>query len=190
MVNGNVDAFLSIRGKRRSVSVAALKEKYRVGQYGNGHRALVRLGAGMTDVLIGKEDLTTWDDEELRRGRKRDKHGGWQGRDPIVVAKAVHDELVRRTLERANQMLIDNLEEGLQLLVDIMKDEDVEAKDRIKAIDMIVNRAMGKEPIKLDIKGEAKWEAAIAHSIVSLPAELVDPHIQNRDEDNDEPDTD
>ena len=190
MVNGNVDAFLSIRGKRRSVSVAALKEKYRVGQYGNGHRALVRLGAGMTDVLIGKEDLKTWDDEELRRGRRRDKHGGWQGRDPIVVAKAVHDELVRRTLERANQLLIDNLEQGLQVLCDIMLDEDVEAKDRLTAIRMITDRAMGKEPMKLDIKGEAKWEAAIAHSIVSLPAELVDPHINNRDEDNDGPDPD
>ena len=107
-----------------------------------------------------------------------------------MVAKAVHDELVRRTLERANQLLIDNLEQGLQVLCDIMLDEDVEAKDRLTAIRMITDRAMGKEPMKLDIKGEAKWEAAIAHSIVSLPAELVDPHINNRDEDNDGPDPD
>jgi hypothetical protein len=47
---------------------------------------------------------------------------------------------------------------------------------------------MGREPQKLEVKGEAKWEAAIAHSIVSLPAELVDPNIDNRDEDNDDDD--
>jgi len=189
MVNGNQAAFLSIRGKRRSVSVAALKEKYRVGQHGNGDRALVRLGPCMTGVLIGREDLRTWDDEELRRGRKRDKHGGWQGRDPIVVAKAVHDELVRRTLDRANKLLIDNLEMALDVLTTIMLDDEIEPKDRLTAIKMITDRAMGKEPIKLDIKGEAKWEVAIADSIVSLPAELVDQHQGNRDEENDD-DTD
>jgi len=189
-INGNVEAFLSIRGKRRSVSVSKLKHKYRVGDYGNGHRALVRCGKGMTDVLIGKDDLSEWDDEELRRGRKRDKNGGWQGRDPVVVAKAVHDELVKRTLSKANKLLTDNLEAAVELLTDLMRDPDVDPKDRIKAIDMVMNRAMGREPQKIEFKGEAKWEAAIAHSIVSLPAALVDPNINDRDEDNDDGDID
>lgn len=183
--------FLSIRGKRRSVSVGRLRSKYQAGpgDYGGG-RALVRVGEGTTDILIGREDLTEWDDEELRRGRKRDKNGGWQGRDPVIVAKAVHDELVRRTLEKANRLLTENLEAALELLVDIMKDETVDAKERLKAIQMITDRAMGKEPQKVEIKGEAKWEAAIAHSIVSMPAELVDQNIDDRDEDVDDEDLD
>lgn len=181
---GQGTSFLSIRGKRRAVSVRRLKEKYQAGpgDYGGG-RALVRVGRSMTDVLIGREDLTTWDDEELRRGRKRDKHGRWQGKDPIIVAKAVHDELVRRTLEKANKLMIENLEAAVQVLTELAINNQVEPKDRLKAIDMIMNRAMGREPQKIEIAGTAKWEHAIEASIVSLPAELVDAHIADRDDD-------
>jgi hypothetical protein len=168
------------------MAVHRLRSKYQAapGDYG-GHRALVRVGLGTTDILIGREDLTTWSDEELRRGRKRDKNGGWQGKDPIIVAKAVHDELVRRTLEKANTLLTENLEAALSILVDIMKDEKVEPKDRITAIKMITDRAMGKEPTKVEITGDAKWELAIADSIVSMPAQLEDQHREERDEDID-----
>jgi hypothetical protein len=168
--------------------VARLKHKYRVGDYGE-HRALVRCGKGTTDVLIGKDDLSEWDDEELRRGRKRDKNGGWQGRDPVIVPKAVHDELVKRTLSKANKLLTENLEAAVELLTDIMRDPDVDPKDRIKAIDMVMNRAMGREPQRLEIDpGDKPWQLALAHSIVSMPAELIDPNIHDRDEDNDDDD--
>jgi hypothetical protein len=175
--------FLSIRGKRRSMGVDRLRSKYQAapGDYGGG-RALVRVGACNTDILIGREDLTLWSDEELRRGRKMDKNGGWQGRDPVIVAKAVHDELVRRTLAKANAMLIENLEGGLKILVELMNSDNVEPKDRIAIIKTIMDRAMGKEPIKIDLGGEAKWQVAITDSIVSMPDALVDPEKDNRDE--------
>lgn len=149
----------------------------------HGHRALVRVGVGTTDILIGKEDLSTWDEEELRRGRKRRSDGTFAGKDPVVVAKAVHDEMVKRTLDEANRILQENLTEGLEILVEIMRDERVDAKDRLKAIEMISNRAMGKEPQKLEVKSEGKWQMALADSIISMPDALVDPEIENRDED-------
>lgn len=165
-----------------------LKHKYRVGDYGE-HRALVRCGRGTTDVLVGKDDLSDWDEEELRRGRRRDVNGGWRGKDPVIVPKAVHDELVKRTLAKANKLLTENLEAAVTVLAEVLNDKKVDPKDRLKAVEMIMNRAMGREPQKIEFKGESKWEAAIAHSIVSMPAELVDPNINNRDEDNDdEPD--
>lgn len=154
----------------------------------SGHRALVRVGQGTTDILIGREDLSKWDEEELRRGRKRDSTGIFRGRDPVVVAKAVHDELVKRTLDEANKLLQDNLQAGLEILVEIMKDQRVDAKDRLKAIEMITNRAMGKEPQKLEVQTEGKWQVAIADSIVSLPDALEDPNMGDRDEDVDDGD--
>lgn len=184
--------FLSIRGKRRASSVRRMREKYQsgAGQYAGVGRALVRVGRGTTDVLIGKEDLRTWDNEELRRGRKRDKNGGWQGRDPIIVPKAIHDELVRRTLEKANQLLTENLEGALEILVAIMKDPTVDARERLKAIQMIADRAMGKEPQKIEVAGEAKWEGVIAAAIVSMPGELVDQFANNRDDEVEDEDVD
>jgi hypothetical protein len=152
-------------------------------------RALVRLDRGTTEVLIGLDDVKDWDDEEIRRGRRRDENGEFHGRRPQVVAKAVHDEQVRRTLEKANQLLIDNLEEGLGVLVKIMKDDKLDAKDRLTAVKMITDRAMGKEPMTINIGQEKKWQAAITHSIVSMPAALVDPDINNRDEGDEDGDS-
>lgn len=164
--------------------MGALKKRYleKPSAY-EGHRALVRVGQRTTDILIGKEDLSTWDDEELRRGRRRRPDGSFGGRGPVVVPMAVHDEMVKRTLEKANQILTENLESGLEILVDIMKDDRVDAKDRLRAIEMIANRAMGKEPQKLEVTSEGKWVHALADSIVSMPEELIDPDINNRDED-------
>jgi hypothetical protein len=104
------------------------------------------------------------------------------------VPKAVHDELVTRTLEKANQILQENLEAGLEILVDIMKDDRVDAKDRLRAIEMIANRAMGKEPQRLEVKTEGKWQVALADAIVSMPEALEDPDKENRDEDVDDGD--
>lgn len=176
--------FLSIRGKRRSVSPTRLRSKYQAapGDYGGG-RALVRVGQGMTDVLIGRDDVSTWDNEELRRGRRRDKNGGWAGKDPIIVAKAVHDELVQRTLSEANKLLTENLTKALEILVNIMQDEDVDAKERLTAIRMITDRAMGKEPQRLEVDtGDKPWQVAISTAIVSIPEELIDQHADNREE--------
>lgn len=181
--------WLQIRAKRRSVSVKRLKQRFleKPDAY-QGHRALVRVGCTTTDILVGKEDLSKWDIEELRRGYKRDAQGIFRGRGPVVVAKAVHDELVKRTLDEANKLLIENLEAGMQVLVDIMKDERVDPKDRLRAIEMIANRAMGKEPQKLEVSGEAKWQFALADAIVSMPEKLEDPEKNNRDEDVDDDD--
>lgn len=169
------------------MSVSRMKARYEeeAERFGGG-RALVRVGRGTTDILIGREDLSTWDMEELRRGRKRDKNGGWQGRDPVIVAKAVHDELVKRTLDEAQRIMRENLESAVTMLTDLATNPGVEPKDRLKAIDMIMNRVMGRDPQKIELEGESKFEAAIAHSIVSLPEELVDQHADNRDEDIDD----
>lgn len=172
----------SIRAKRRSVTVPRLRSKYQAApdDYGGG-RALVRVGEGMTNVLIGKDDLSTWTDEELRRGRRMTKHGDFRGRDPVIVAKAVHDELVKRTLSEAEELLRTNLNKALQVLVEIMGDDNVDAKDRLRAIEMITSRAMGKEPQKVELEVEAPWQSAIAEAIVSMPDELVDQHAGNRE---------
>lgn len=174
------------------MAVHRLRSKYQAspGDYG-GHRALVRVGVNTTDILIGKEDLSLWDDEELRRGRKRDHNGGWQGRDPVIVAKAVHDELVKRTLSKANELLTTNLEAALGILINIMNDDKVDAKERLRAVQMVMDRAMGKEPQKLELDaGEAPWQVAIASSIVSMPEALEDPNPDNRDEGTDDDDFD
>src|SRR5512143_2439194 len=174
--------FLEIRAKRRNSSVKALRKKYQSGegQYAGKERALVRVGKGTTNILIGKDDLKDWDDEELRRGQRRSKNGNFTGRAPTVVAKSIHDELVRRTLDNANKMFIENLQNAVEVLCEIVKDDKVDAKDRLTAIKMITERALGRETrVTVDVGGETKWQAAITSAIVPMRSVLEDPDRDN-----------
>lgn len=174
-----------IQAKRSASSVPSLRAKRGANGRAGKDRAFVRVGKTQTAILIGADDCSDWDIEELRQGRRRSKNGSFSGMRPVVVALKVHDELVRRTLDTANQLLLENLEAGVQVLTDIAKDAKADNKDRLTAIKMMMDRAMGKEPVTVNIGQEKKWQAAITHSIVSMPAALVDPTTDEGDEEDD-----
>lgn len=171
------------RAQQRAVSPAALRRKQERGEASGEERALVRIGTSGTKVLSGMDDLSGWDDEELRRGRRRVQEGiskgKFRGRDPIVVPKALHDELVRRTLDQAAKLFYENVVMAVEVLMELVSDPDVEPKDRLRAIQMITDRAMGKAPEKVELSGEMKpWEIALRGGIVNTGGSATD------DEDN------
>lgn len=131
---------LRIKAKRASVSPKKLKERYEAGEDVEGQRAIVRLGTMNTRILTGQEDLSLWDDEELIRGQRKDRNGRFQGKPPTVVPVALHREITRRQMEKAIQLLNENVSEAAEVLVSIIKGMDTEDKDRLKAIDMLFNR--------------------------------------------------
>lgn len=157
-----------IRAKRRASQVRVLKAKAERGETDGTERALVRLGASNTRILTGQDDLSEWDDEELRMGQRRDKNGRFQGSAPRVVPKALHDELIRRTLIEANDLMRENLPAAVQMLVKIAKSPGVEAKDRLRAISMILDRVMGKSPDKVEISGQSPWLIALQAGVVHV----------------------
>lgn len=168
--------FETIRGKRRSVSLPRLEAKAAEGNTTGDERALVRLGKTNTKILTGQEDLTLWSKEELLRGQRQDRNGRWQGRAPKVVPKAIHDELVRRTLSEAQSKLTDSLVDAVEALADIVKGKDVEDKDRITAAKLIIDRVMGRVPEKIDLRvGEKpKWETALEAVLVPTDADAAE----------------
>lgn len=131
-------------------------------------RAVVRLGISTTRIITGQDDLSEWSDEELRAGRRRDKHGGWMGVEPKIIPKALHDELVRRTLFQSNELMREDLPEAVRMLVKLATSDAVEAKDRLRAISMIMDRVMGKSPDKVEISGQSPWLLALQGGIISM----------------------
>jgi len=127
----------------------------------------ITIGRTTLAILHGEDDLSTWTEEELERGQRRDRNGRWSGKRPTVVARALYDELIRRKLSAASDHLRENTYEAVQALTDIAKDTNAENRDRLKAIEMILNRTMGKEPIRLDVNVKAKWEEALESAIVT-----------------------
>lgn len=126
-------------------------------------RTWIQVTREVADLVKGQVDLSDWDDEELMRGRKRSKRGGFQGRPTNVVPRQAYEEFVRRQLERVEQHLAANVAEATAELTKIAKDPDVPEAIRLKAIEMIHNRVLGtpKQRLDVDITGTLKHEQLI-----------------------------
>lgn len=158
-----------IRAKRRASTQGAIRKKVEEGTATGDERAVIRVGKANTRIMTGQDDLSEWDDEELRRGFRKDKNGQFKGRPPKVIPKAIHDELVRRTISKAQIKMRDSLEKAVDILASIAEDTAAEDKDRLKAVGMIMDRVMGKDPVPVDLKTDTPpWQMAIQAGIVTI----------------------
>jgi hypothetical protein len=162
-------------------STSSLRAKRERGEFRGDEQAYVRLGRTQTRVLVGEDDLSDWTDEELRRGcRAIRRNGRYTGRftnkKPDVVPKKMHDELVRRTMSKANALLNENLLKAVECLVEIITDPQSENKDRIKAAQLVMDRVMGKAPERIEVRSDAPWLLALQGGIVSVDneADVID----------------
>lgn len=146
--------------------------------------AKIYVGKTNLAILNGDDDVRDWTDEELRRGQRQDKNGHWVGRPPKVIPKSVHDELVRRQYDEAAVILRDSLVAAVQLFADIVRDPEADPAIRLKAADIILKRVMGNEPIRLNVEVKSKWEQAISHAIVSLPADVIEAYATDESDDD------
>ena len=177
-------AIRSIGSKRNSVSVHQLKKRRAAGEDISGKRAFIRIGPALTSVLVGIDDLSDWDEEELVRGQRRDKNGQLRGKQPQMLPVNLHNELVRRRLRRAEGLLRDAVVDAVQALVDIANGSDVEDKDRLKAISMIMDRVMGKAPERIEVKAvKSKMQEAFRAMLVpDDDSDVID--VEARDTDD------
>lgn len=153
------------QAQKRATRLSNIKKQLEKGNPAP-ERARIYLGKTNTDILVGKNDVSDWTEEELEMGRRQSKSGTWSGRPPVVVPKAVHDELVKRTLNNAQEHMRQNLEGVVEVLVTIASGPGIEPKDRLKAISMIMDRVMGKVPDTINLKPDAPWVQAITDGIV------------------------
>ncbi len=130
----------------------------------------VRIGQTNAAILAGEMDLATWSDEELLRGMRKDKNGRWSGRPPVVVPKAIHNELVHRKMMQAHELLRDNLCEAINVLVTIAKDKRTDAAVRVKAANTIIERVLGKVPERVHLAQDEQpaFVTAILNSVVGI----------------------
>ena len=172
--------------RRSAVSVKVLRERLARGEeLPPTTRALTRLSVGATRIMLDLEDLTEWDDEEIAHGQRRDRRGKFPGPPPKILPRALHDEMVRRTLSKAQELMRENLVKAVEALTQIATDDLADEKDRLKAIELIMNRVMGKEPQKVEVTAQAKWELALASAIVPLPEALETPAGEDEPDDYD-----
>lgn len=156
-------------GKGTTVKKLKAKKKAAGGKNVRPRRAKVSVSEGTADVLLGQDDPRTWDDEEILHGRRRDRNGGFRGLDPTVIPRAVHDEMIRRSMRNADRSLRKMQTAALEQLAAIVDGEDVDDKDRINAIKIILERTAGKVPDKIEVSAQTEpWEKLIVDAIVDV----------------------
>lgn len=148
-----------------------------------------RLGATNTAILNGEVDLKEWDEEELIRGRPRDKRGTFRGRPPTLLPREVYAELRHRTLTEFHEKVRANVLPAMDALAAMALGELEPDPARIKAIQEIINRFAGKAPERVDVAvTEVKpWEIAlqgIARDAGDDDHEIIDAEVLD---DDDEP---
>lgn len=134
-----------------------------------------------------EEDVSLWSEEELIRGTRKDRNGKWVGRPPKVVPKALHDELVRRKMDKAFTLLRENIVAPTEVLVELATDSEVESGVRLKAATTILDRVLGKAPetLKLHVAQEPPWAVALRSALAVhemgeiVGSDIVDAEVVN-----------
>lgn len=142
-------------------------------------RGLMKVSPMTRAILNGEEDLTAWGEEELRRGVRRGKDGRFR-KGPSVVPKTVHDELVRRKLSRAYDLVKESVYDAVRVLAAIVNDGEADPAIRVKAAAELLDRGMGKAQQHVSL-GVAlpKFHGVLAAAIVATidEEEVVDGEI-------------
>lgn len=138
----------------------------------SGHRVLQIQSRSGVEVALKRDDVKDWDDEELQYGRRRDKNGTLSGRPPSFIPKACHDELHRRMRSKAEYLLTKAIPELIPHLVAIAKGDEMSKPDQVRAINMVLERVMGKPVEHVQVSAEVPWQDAIMEGIVGVESDF------------------
>jgi hypothetical protein len=169
-----------IRAQRKASRIKGLREAHAAGHDVDGMCALVRVSAATTRILVGIDNVETWDLEELQQGRRRDKDGMFRGRKPEIVPKVIIAELQVRMDSHVQQRINKLKERAVDQLVMMLEGSETDDRERLKAIEMIFDRASTVVGPAAATAGEQagpmpRWQMAIDAGIVAAPEELNAP---------------
>lgn len=144
----------------------------------------VRLGGRYAAFIRGEITIDDLDEEELARGRLRDKNGQFNGRAPKVIPAAFLEGVRQRHQRVMEQRIKYGADMALKVMFELMSDPNVESNVRLNAAKEWVNRHQGKVPDKIIHAEEDPFEALYREiladpegleSFVPVPAEPLLP---------------
>lgn len=105
---------------------------------------MLTVGAGTAAVLSGEDDLSTWSDEELAYGRRRDRNGHWTGTPPKVVPVHCVREMNRRKLFETEGIIRNACTHAASYLDSVVRGKETPVMGRLRAAETILDRFLGK----------------------------------------------
>lgn len=165
------------RAQRRAERGLPMKK---AGHRRGSHEVLVT--GRMADLLNGDLSVDDLDDEELMSGMLRDKTGKLNSRNKLIP-KSMHQELMRRILQRGQEKIRSDYFKALDVVGDIMDDSNNDPAIRLRAANMIIERIAGKTPEKVELSVEVKKYEEVAVNILrELPDDIEEAELVDEDE--------
>lgn len=116
----------------------------------------------MVALLKGEMAVEDLDDEELARGYPRDRNGNFTGRPPRMIPLVLHRQIQKVFFQRLEEQMRKALPDAVAMLATIATNPLSEDRDKLKAIDMVLTRIMGKPPEKIELStGEKPFEMTV-----------------------------
>lgn len=119
--------------------------------------------------------IEEWDHEELARGRPRDKAGGFRGRPPDWVTRAVHEQIVKQFETIVKTEMNVHTVKALTVLEHILDDESTDAKGRplvnastkLDAAKFLVEHILGKPKQRMETDISVKLQGLLGVAMVN-----------------------
>jgi hypothetical protein len=126
-------------------------------------RQLLTVGKGTAAVLAGHDDVTTWDDEELAHGRRRDTNGNFTGRPPRLIPHMCWVELKRRQIFDAESTFGKAVAGAAEYLADVAEGRVEPQAGRMQACSILFDRFLGKPKESVNV------QMSVVETVEELP---------------------
>jgi hypothetical protein len=107
-------------------------------------------------LLDGSLTVRDLDDEELARMQVRDA-AGTLGGTRYMIPSHLAQQMRAESVRRANDMLRTAGPKAVKRLLEIAEDPDTKDTDAIRALALVMERALGKVPDKVIVEGVDRW---------------------------------
>lgn len=151
-----------------------------------GKDRIIRSRSGI-EIALKQSDVKDWDDIELQYGRRRDKNGHLTGRPPSFIPKACHAELMKRYHAKVEFMMTKALPEVIPELIAIAKGEKPAMQDQVRAMNMLIERTMGKVVEHVQMTVDQPWKDALSAALVGTmdqAEEIIDAEVVDETDDD------
>lgn len=151
-------------------------------------RRTVRLGKRWSQIVSDiKAGEYTWadfvdglDEEELARGQLKAEDGTFKGRPPSLVPREFLLACQREQERRFKEIFSQDVLTVARKYVNIAQDENIPAKDRLKAMQYVMERIFGGIPKDVRVSQEQPWETMVVNVLRSPDDGGMPAHLRER----------
>jgi hypothetical protein len=150
---------------------------------GNGPlRAQVSLSQRYLDLVEGRIDIEDLDNEELLKGRLKDKDGMFRGRPPKFLPTKLLDAMRKEYYNRVNATLEESLPEVVKVMRGVALDRRADPATRLRAAIYIYERYHGKIPDKVIVHDGDKVDDIVDDILYDLGESPIEQEIAATEE--------